>query len=458
MRELIPEELIRILEGASELGRAYLVGGCVRDALLGVPCKDWDVEVYGIGCDELVSALGKWGRADLVGRSFGVIKLTVAGGETFDFAIPRRDSKVAPGHKGFEIEFDPDITPEEAASRRDFTINALMYDLRNDEILDFFGGRKDLENRVLRHAGAAFVEDPLRTLRGMQFAARFDLAPAPETVTLCRSIKGGFHELAKERLREEWFKWAAKSVRPSAGLLFLEQTQWVEHFPEIGALRSTPQDPEWHPEGDVFAHTCHCCDALARLPEWNGLGEESRIVYMLGTLCHDFGKPETTHEKLRDGRMRIVSPGHAGVGVDVAETFLSRIDAPLEIRRRVRPLVQNHMAHLDTISDRSVRRLAKRMHPETIEGLGLVIAADHMGRPPKPAEAPMTLMTLREKARELDLEQAAPKPVLLGRHLLDRGMKPGPEMGALLERAFEAQLDGAFSELTGALDWLETNS
>ncbi len=458
MRELIPEELIRILEGASGLERAYLVGGCVRDALLGIPCKDWDIEVGGIDYDGLVTALGKWGRADLVGRSFGVVKLTVGGGRTFDFAIPRRDSKVAPGHKGFEIEFDPDITPEEAASRRDFTINALMYDPRRDETLDFFGGRADLEQRILRHTGDAFVEDPLRVLRGMQFASRFNLTPAPETVELCRSIKAGFHELAKERLREEWFKWAAKSVRPSAGLLFLEKTEWVDHFPEIKALRSTPQDPEWHPEGDVLIHTCHCCDALARLPEWRERDEASRIVYMLGTLCHDFGKPETTHEKLREGRTRIVSPGHAGVGVDVAESFLARIDAPLDIRKRVKPLVQNHMAHLDVLSDRSVRRLAKRLHPETIDGLGLVIAADHMGRPPKPAEAPPTLKTLRDKARELDLEQAAPKPVLLGRHLLERGLKPGPEMGELLHRAFEAQLDGAFSELTGALEWLETNS
>ena len=457
MRDLIPGELRRILAREPALERAFLVGGCVRDALLGIPCKDWDIEVYGVGYEEMVKALGRWGRADLVGRSFGVIKLTVGGGQTFDFAIPRRDSKVAPGHKGFEIEFDSTISPQEASSRRDFTVNSVMYDPRRDEFLDYHGGRQDLAEGVLRHTSEAFVEDPLRVLRGMQFAARFALEPASETVALCRSIKAGFHELAKERFREEWFKWAAKSVRPSVGLLFLEETGWIDHFPELKAMRATPQDPEWHPEGDVFIHTCHCCDALAGLPEWRALGDEDRIVYMLGVLCHDLGKPQTTHEKLRDGRMRIVSPGHAGVGVEVAETFLTRIDAPVDIRKRVGPLVRNHMAHLDAISDRSVRRLANRMQPETIEGLGLVVMADHMGRPPKPAIAPKTMEILRAKAKALELERASPQPILLGRHLIARGVKPGPAMGALLDRAFEAQLDGAFSELTGALEWLESN-
>ena len=205
MRDRTPQRLLEILEKEPALKQAFLVGGCVRDSLLDIPGKDFDIEVYGIGYDELVEALSKWGRADLVGRSFGVVKLTVSGGETYDFAIPRRDSKTAPGHKGFEIEFDPAITLTEAASRRDFTINALMYDPRSDEYIDPFNGRNDLDNRVLRHTSGAFVEDPLRVLRGMQFAARFDLEAAPETIELCRSIKASCGELAKERVREEWF-------------------------------------------------------------------------------------------------------------------------------------------------------------------------------------------------------------------------------------------------------------
>src|SRR5262245_25566263 len=221
MRAQLPTGLAQILQETPALKRAFLVGGCVRDWRLGQPQKDHDVEVFGCSYEQLASALSRWGRTDLVGRSFGVVKLTTGRGETFDFSIPRKDSKVAPGHKGFEIEFDPDITPQQAAARRDYTINALMFDPRRDEVLDFFGGRQDLQNRVLRQTGPAFVEDPLRVLRGMQFAARFDLQAAPETLQLCRSIQASYQELAAERVREEWFKWAEKSVVPSRGLRFL---------------------------------------------------------------------------------------------------------------------------------------------------------------------------------------------------------------------------------------------
>src|SRR5437867_10534960 len=233
MMEGLPGELVQILQQTPALKQAYLVGGCVRDWLLGIANKDFDVEVFGVSYEELVEALKPWGRTDLVGRSFGVVKLTVRSGQTFDFTIPRRDSKIAPGHKGFEISFDPAITPQEAAARRDFTINSLMYDPRRQQVLDFFGGEQDLRNRVLRHTSAAFVEDPLRVLRGMQLAARFALRADPSTIELARSIKPSYPELALERVREEWFKWASKSTLPSAGLHFLVQSGWIEHFPEL---------------------------------------------------------------------------------------------------------------------------------------------------------------------------------------------------------------------------------
>ena len=206
----VPPDLQQILSSTTESGAAYLVGGCVRDALLGLPCKDFDVEIFGVSYEQLVHALSRWGKPDLVGRSFGVVKLTTASGNTFDFTVPRRDSKIAAGHKGFQIEFDSAITPREAASRRDFTINSLMFDPRAKELLDFFGGVSDLEKKILRHTSPAFVEDPLRVLRGMQLAARFDLQAAPETIELCRKIKSSHAELASERVREEWFKWAEK--------------------------------------------------------------------------------------------------------------------------------------------------------------------------------------------------------------------------------------------------------
>ncbi len=451
----LPDQLQRLLRDVPELGRAYLVGGCVRDALLGIPNKDFDLEVYGVSYEALEAALRPHGRVDLVGRSFGVVKFSTETGGQWDFSVPRRDSKVAAGHKGFRIEFDPDITPREAAGRRDFTINALMFEPRTGEYLDFFGGRADLEARVLRHTSPAFGEDPLRVLRGMQFAARFELTPAPETVELCRAIAGTFPELAIERVGEEWFKWAAKSRRPSAGLHFLKATNWLQHFPEVAALDGTPQDPGWHPEGDVFTHTGHCCDALAEMAEWRQADEATRIALMFAVLAHDFAKPQTTHEAERDGRMRIVSPGHEEQGGPLADAFLTRLNAPNALQERVVPLVTNHLAHLQAINDRSVRRLANRLQPATIEELCLVMTADQFGRPPKPRESHAGVQALRAKAEELRLREAAPRPILLGRHLIERGMKPGKQFGELLKAAFEAQLEGAFTDLEGALVWLE---
>jgi tRNA nucleotidyltransferase (CCA-adding enzyme) len=299
------------------------------------------------------------------------------------------------------------------------------------------------------------VEDPLRVLRGMQLASRFDLTAAAETIALCRSIKNSFHELARERVREEWFKWAGESVRPSKGLRFLRDTEWVEHFPEIRALAGTPQDPEWHPEGDVFTHTCHGCDALAGLPEWRETDTESRVVYMLATLAHDFGKPTTTSETILAGRRRIVSPGHEEAGCPLARSFLRRMMSPQRIEDRVANLVGNHLFHIHgSITDRSVRRLARRLHPETIEGLCIVMTADHFGRPPKPKAVPESIRQLRKMAQAMSLQAAAPKPVLMGRHLIELGMKPGPEFKVVLDAAFESQLDGSFADLVGAMLWL----
>jgi len=451
----IPPELEKILLQTAELSRAFLVGGAVRDALLGLPAgRDFDIEVFGVNYEDLVRALARWGRPDLVGRSFGVVKLTTGSGYQYDFTVPRLDSKVAPGHKGFDVEFDPSISPQEAAARRDFTINSIMYDPRARQTLDFFGGVEDLRMRILRHTSNAFSEDPLRVLRGMQFAGRFNLMAYPETVELCRAMKGSYAELAVERVREEWFKWAQSSTVPSAGLRFLIDTEWADHFPEVKAMLGVPQEPEWHPEGDVFVHTCHCCDALARLKQWKAEDAESRVVHMLAVLAHDFGKPATTHQAVKDGRMRIISPGHEELGGEIATRFLERLRTPQAIVERVVPLVQNHLFHWSGMTDRAVRRLSKRLAPENIQGLCLVMTADSMGRPPLPDVEPEHVRLLLEKSHELQVRQKPPEPVLMGRHLLELGMEPGKAFGAILHRAYEAQLEGAFFGLTQAWQWL----
>jgi tRNA nucleotidyltransferase (CCA-adding enzyme) len=457
----LPEELRPALEAVGRVGRPKLVGGCVRDWLLGLEAKDFDVEVAGVDFETLHRVLAPFGATDVVGRSFGVIKLRLAGGE-YDFSLPRRESKSGAGHRGFAVSPDPGLSEADAAARRDFTINAIAYDPRTGTIIDPHGGQSDLEARRLRHTSAAFVEDPLRVLRAFQLAARFDLTLAPETAVLCRSIRDSYSELPVERVWGEWEKWAAKSVKPSRGLAVLEETGWLVHFPEVAALRGTPQEPEWHPEGDVFIHTQHCLDALVSLPGWQAAEARHRCLLTLAVLAHDFGKPGTTSRAERRGALRWISPGHEAAGGPLATAFLQRIGAPLELTAPTGALVMHHLAHhhgqQGEFTDSQVRRLARKLAPATIDDLALVMMADSLGRPPLKSPTTLALIEqLRRKAHQLNLESSAPKPIVLGRHLLTLGQPAGPQFKPILEAAFEAQLDGAFSDEAGGTAWLKSH-
>lgn len=433
----------------------------MRDWLLGLPPQDFDLEVAGVNFENLHRALVPFGATDVVGRSFGVIKVRSA--ETraeYDFSLPRRESKTGAGHRGFAIAPDPALSDADASARRDFTVNAIACDPFTGELIDPHGGRRDLAARVLRHTSAAFIEDPLRVLRAMQLAARFDFSLAPETAALCRTIAGTFAELPVERVWHEWEKWAEKSQRPSRGLAVLEATDWLKHFPEIAALRGTPQEPEWHPEGDVFTHTQHCLDALVALDDWKGSAAPRRRLLMFAVLAHDFGKPATTQRAEKRGALRWTSPGHEAAGGPLAETFLRRIGAPLEFDPPVRSLVVNHLAHHHgqaQFSDTAVRRLARRLAPATIDDLATVMRSDSNGRPPLASpETHARIDELVAGARRLALADAAPKPLMLGRHLLSLGLSPAPRFRPVLDAAFEAQLDGAFADEAGGLAWLRS--
>jgi len=225
-------------------------------------------------------------------------------------------------------------------------------------------------------------------------------------------------------------------------------------LPELKALIGTPQDPAWHPEGDVFVHTCHCCDAMVGLREWQEADEQTRIVLSLAVLTHDFGKATSTHEAVQHGQRRIISPGHEEAGVALVETFLNRFRTPNAIVERIVPLIRNHMAHVNEVTDRSIRRLSKRLEPENIQNLCTLMTADAFGRPPRPQKIPPVVTLLQEKAAELQVQNSAPQPILLGRHLLEIGMQPGPDMGAILKKGYEAQLEGKFFNLNQAFDWL----
>lgn len=454
----LPPDLRAMLAAVRRVGRPRLVGGGVRDWLLGLEAKDFDVEVAGVDFEQLHRALTPFGATDVIGRSFGVIKVRGAGGAEYDFSLPRRESKTGAGHRGFAVAPDPGLSDADAAARRDFTINAIAYDPFTNALIDPHGGQADLQARMLRHTSAAFGEDPLRVLRAFQFAARFDLTLAPETAALCRSIAGTYAELPVERVWGEWDKWAVKSAKPSRGLAVLEETGWLRHFPEIAALRGTLQEPEWHPEGDVFTHTQFCLDALVALKEWQDSDAARRRLLMLAVLAHDFGKPATTERAEKRGQLRWISPGHEAAGGPLTETFLRRIGAPLELTAPTGALVIHHLAHhhgRTEFTDTSVRRLARKLAPATIDDLAVVMRADHAGRPP--LSSPETLARidqLQAKARALALEKSAPRPLVLGRHLVALGRQPGPEFKPILDEAFEAQLDGAFADEAGGVAWL----
>lgn len=442
-------------------GRPVVVGGAVRDHLLGGTPKDLDVEVYGLSLEALEAALAAVGSVHAVGRSFGVLKVHVAAGneeEVFDVSLPRRESKVGRGHRGFVVESDPEIPFEEAALRRDFTMNALGIDLVTGALLDPHGGASDLEQGVLRHVSPTFDEDPLRVLRACQFAARFSLSIAEETLARCRSLVPELPTLAKERIFEEMKKLLLKAPWPSVGLSALVHTGAISLFPELEALRGCPQEPEWHPEGDVWIHTLMVVDEAARIARDEALDDEEALVCLLGALCHDLGKPPTT--AFEGGRIR--SKDHESKGEAPTRSFLARIGAPNGIADAVVPLVREHLKPFqlykdrESISDGALRRLALRV---SVPRLVRVARADFLGRTTREAlsghdPASGWLLAQAERLRVL---AEAPQPILLGRHLLARGVKPGPHMGRILKAAFDAQLEGAFLDEEGGRKWLDVH-
>jgi tRNA nucleotidyltransferase (CCA-adding enzyme) len=454
-----PAALLSILRDLESAGYGCLiVGGAVRDALLGIAPTDFDVEVYGMTYEQIAEFLAGRGRVDLVGKSFGVVKFS-AGGDNWDFSVPRRDNKIGLGHRDFRSTFDPAITPQEAASRRDFTINAMAYDPVREEIHDYFGGRADLNAHMLRATSAAFSEDPLRVLRGMQFACRFDLTLDAATAEMCRSIADQYSTLPKERVCDEFMKWAIKSRRPGKILEYLGAAGWLAHFPLLERILAVPQDPEWHPEGDVGTHTMHVVDAAAKIAERDGLGDDDRAVLLFSALTHDFAKSDTTELREKEGRLRWTAHGHAKLGGPLARAFLVELGIKAEIVDQVVPLVENHLAHTafadSEIHPRAVRRLAARLAPANITQLAWLIEADYSGRPPLPGGLPAEAARMRDFAQSQQV-QGAPQPALiLGRHVMPYFEdKPGKHIGEVTKAAYEAQLDGAFSSEEEAMKWL----
>lgn len=435
---------------AREGGRALLVGGSVRDELLGLESKDLDVEVYGLPLDRLEVVLGGFGEVVRVGRSFGVLRVK---GLDADISIPRRDSKWGRGHRGFIARLDPDLDYATAARRRDLTINSIARDPLTGEILDPHGGRRDLERRVLRATDPEhFVEDPLRGLRVAQFIARFEMAPDEELERLCSGLD--LSELPGERQEAEFRKLLLRGRRPSLGLEFLRRTDLLRFYPELLALVGVPQDPEWHPEGTVWEHTMLVVDEAAA----SRVGDErDDLVVGWAALCHDLGKPATT-ETRADGR--ICSPRHEEAGVEPTERFLSALRVPGDTVAAVVGLVRYHLAPICFVRDGAkagaYRRLARRLEKAGAHArlLTRLARADHFGRGTPDAlrrEFPQGDEFLR-RAERLGVEEASVPDVVMGRHLIERGWTPGPDFGPILERCRAVQDDTGWDDPDRILD------
>ena len=450
----LPEKVIALARAISDAGgRALLVGGCVRDALMGKEPKDWDLEVYNLASERLREVLDQFGPVNAVGESFTVYKL----GRDLDVSIPRRERKSGRGHKSFIIEGDPTMSVVDAARRRDFTINAILQDPITGEIIDPFNGRRDIERRVLRVVSAeTFVEDSLRVLRAAQFASRFEFAIDQETVELCRAID--LSDLPSERIWGELEKLLLQSSQPSIGLEWLRTLGVVEKlFPEIQSLIGVPQDPEWHPEGDVFVHTKLVIDRARELID--DLSYARQVTVMLAALAHDFGKPPTT--QFLEGRWR--SRGHEEAGVPPTQSFLDRVNVHTidgyDVRSQVIALVREHLKpgefykKRDEVGEGAFRRLARRCEPSL---LYRVAKADSLGRnadwvPREQWYGAEAQEWFIQRSIELEVEQRPPDPILLGRHLLELGVEPGPLMGEITRTVYEMQLDGRVRTLDDAV-------
>lgn len=415
---------------ADKGGRAYYVGGFVRDRLLGHENKDIDIEVHGIQPQELEEILDSIGEQMTIGQSFGVYALKGCG---LDIAMPRREKQRGVGHRDFDIIVDPFLGMEKAAKRRDFTVNAMMQDVLSGEVLDFFGGMDDLSARILRHVSdESFSEDALRVLRGAQFAARFGFTVAPETVELCRGMT--LDALARERVEAELKKALLKASKPSVFFRVLRDMDRLgEWFAEVSALIGVGQNPRFHAEGDVWEHTMLVLDAAAKYRDKT----ENPYAFMLAALSHDFGKPLTTQET--DGVLH--SYGHENEGVNAAKAFFERLGCANKTAEYALPLVENHMRPNLLAEVKAGIKATNRMFDSVPDPAALIYLAlsDREGQireaPGESSEA--FLFERLEIYREY-----MSRPFVTGKDLVQAGLTPGEYFSDILAYAHKLRLSG----------------
>ena len=479
-------ELLRILNVLNESGhQCLLIGGCVRDAYLGIKPKDIDIEVYKISYTELEFLLSMYGRVDTVGKNFGVIVFTpnFKSDIKYDFSVPRKENKMGVGHKGFEVMFDADMTIKEAAERRDFTFNAIAFDPLTKTLYDYYGGIEDLNNKIIRHTSGQFVDDYLRILRAMQFQCRFGFTIHPETIALMKEMlskqdlsMGGdstiselpneFVLLAKERVCEEWMKWAEKGTHHSLIFKFMRDTGLIRYYPALEVLKNTPQDEIYHPEGDVEIHTELCLEQIDRIVKKYNITGTEKVVLVMSVLLHDIAKPYCTEHKMKRGRMTVTSEGHEEMGGVYGRAFLEILGFNEDLIDPICKLVANHLAgvNISTITVfsgqvKAVKKLSRRLHPATIEQLLYVMDADTNGRGDDLEDwnrrrIPTGARDIKDIADGISVITKQYEYILMGRHLIEAGLKPSAEVGVILKASYDAQENGEFCDIDGAKKWL----
>jgi len=444
--------------------KAIVVGGAVRDHWMQQPVKDYDIEVYGLDTlERLGKILSRYGSVNLVGRSFGVLKFTHAE-EEYDFSFPRRESKSGSGHRGFAVTVDGEMDFKEAARRRDFSLNAMGYEIGSGVFLDPFGGREDMANRQLRHIDSrTFIEDPLRVYRAVQFAARFGYALASQTERLCQEMvdKGMLEELPRERVYTEFTKLLLKAPKPSLGFALMRDLGILRYFPELEAIIAIPQNPRWHPEGDVWTHTMMALDVMATLcrseyphPD-NKEPENQKLMFLFAILCHDLGKATTTTIEA-DGRIRSI--GHEHAGVALTKNFLYRLTQAHDFIESILPLVEHHLKpsqfYTQGAKSSAIRRLATKVN---IEELVFLTKADFLGRSTPEAKSGIYKAGewLLAQAKALQVTTAPPAPLLQGRDLIALGLTPSARFRKILNAVYEQQIEGKLQSQEEALDYVK---
>lgn len=435
--------LSQILKAIDEHeGQAYFVGGMVRDMLICSPIKDVDIEVHGLTEDQLARILQKFGHVDVVGKSFGVLRLH---GVDIDWSLPRADSA---GRKPI-VAIDPFMPIDLALARRDVTINAMAIHAASQMLIDPFGGLQDIEDGILRSPNIDFFsQDPLRFFRIMAFISRFEMYPDLALHTLCTTMP--IETVSRERIEQEFAKMLLRSKRPSLGIRWLNQIgRLQELLPELAATVGVEQSQKWHPEGDVFEHSMQAVDAAAQLTY---VSDEEKLTVMYAALCHDLGKAvTTTHEA--DG---IHSHGHEASGEPLARALLKRITHNTALIDKVAKLVRWHMEPAHFIHGDAklpaYKRLAHKLAPDVnIAMLLKVVAADRRGRNGMSHE-PLThddsgLAAFAQKAQEAQVSHDREPALLTGKDFLDH-ISPGPALGKAVSRAYELQMDGETNKET----------